>query len=167
MQQQLRSLAAGPSSAAAAGQAPGAWRLYFPDVAYTPGDRRALLLQELAAALAGEAGWRLLTAQLQPAGRPGGEAVLTLDYGQLSRLCDSADLAAALAVHPAEGLACLQAAAHEVRCSGWLRQRRHGRVVLHAGMRSSVKHVAQRVLLSSGEAMHPCGTAQHSVAACM
>eukprot|EP00882_Tetradesmus_deserticola_P030670 GHRQ01034552.1.p1 GENE.GHRQ01034552.1~~GHRQ01034552.1.p1 ORF type:complete len:155 (-),score=52.30 GHRQ01034552.1:3-467(-) len=92
--------------------APAAWALYFGDCAYVAQDRRALLVQELLVALKTDAGYELLAAGLQPVQQ---EYVLELDYQRLTQLCDSADLAAALEMQPLEGIACLQAAAHEVR----------------------------------------------------
>ncbi|WIA40343.1 hypothetical protein OEZ86_013710 [Tetradesmus obliquus] len=90
--------------------APAAWALYFSDCAYVSQDRRALLIQELLDVLKSDAGYDLLRAGLQPVQQ---EYVLELDYQRLTQLCDSADLAAALEMQPLEGIACLQAAAHE------------------------------------------------------
>jgi hypothetical protein len=95
--------------------APAAWGLYFGDCAYVSQDRRALLIQELLDALKTDAGYELLVAGLQPVQQ---EYVLELDYQRLTQLCDSADLAAALEMQPLEGIACLQAAAHEVSTKG-------------------------------------------------
>ena len=39
----------------------------------------------------------------------------SVDYDDLAAACGSADLVASLEVQPVEGLACLAAAAHEVR----------------------------------------------------
>jgi hypothetical protein len=96
--------------------APAAWALYFRDCAYVAQDRRALLVQELIDALQTDAGYELLRTGLQPVQQ---EYVLELDYQRLTQLCDSADLAAALEMQPLEGIACLQAAAHEVRRDGF------------------------------------------------
>lgn len=100
-----------PTSAAAPA-APAAWSLYFPDTAYIAQDRRAMLITELLGALQSDGGWMMLKA-LQSVQQ---EYVLPLDYQQLCQLCDSPDLAAALEMQPLEGMACLQAAVHEVRC---------------------------------------------------
>lgn len=93
---------------------PAAWGVYFPDSSYTPQDRRAQLVQELLDAFSTEAGWRLLNGSLQPMPQLSA-CVVVLDYHLLLQICDSANLAAALEMQPAEGLLCLQAAVHEVR----------------------------------------------------
>jgi len=100
-------------SAAAGAAAPSAWHVYFKDSAYTQQDRRALLIQELLAAFGTEQGWRLISnvQQCQDG------YVLPLDYLQLSEICDSPDLAAALEMQPLEGIACLNASVHEVSSS--------------------------------------------------
>lgn len=99
------------STDTAAPAAPAAWSLYFPESAYVAQDRRALLITELLSALQSEQGWNIVQ-RLQSVQQ---EYVLQLDYQQLCQLCDSPDLAAALEMQPLEGLACLQAAVHEVR----------------------------------------------------
>eukprot|EP00775_Hariotina_reticulata_P012205 gene12205-12342_t len=98
------------SAQAAAGAAvPAAWHVYFKDSAYSQQDRRALLIQELLAAFGTEQGWRLISnvQQCQHG------YVLPLDCEQLSEICDSPDLAAALEMQPLEGIACLNASVHE------------------------------------------------------
>lgn len=98
-------------SGATSSTAPGAWQLYFGDCAYVAQDRRALLIQELLGILNTQSGWDLVKG-LQPVQQ---QYVLELDYQHLLQICDSQDLAAALEMQPLEGLACLQAAVHEVR----------------------------------------------------
>jgi hypothetical protein len=87
--------------------------VYFPDDAYTPQDRRAQLIRELLGALGAEAGWQLLSSGMRAAQHLTA-CVIALDYEQLLQLCDSPNLAAALEMQPSEGLACLEAAVHEV-----------------------------------------------------
>lgn len=102
------------SAQAAAGAAvPAAWHVYFKDSAFSQQDRRALLIQELLAAFGTEQGWRLISnvQQCQHG------YVLPLDYEQLSVICNSPDLAAALEMQPLEGIACLNASVHEVSSS--------------------------------------------------
>lgn len=93
---------------------PSAWGVYFPSSTYNASDRRAQLIQEILAALSTEAGWQLLSNGLK-AMQHLTSCVVALDYEQLLQLRDSPNLSAALEMQPAEGLACLQAAVHEVR----------------------------------------------------
>lgn len=98
-------------SHAAVRPVPASWQLYFPDATYVAEDRRALLITELLDALKTQEGWSIISGLQQTQH----EYVLQLDYQQLLQLCDSPDLAAALEMQPLEGLACLEAAVHEVR----------------------------------------------------
>lgn len=94
---------------------PKAWGRYFPQLAYQAGLRQAELVQELMSALSTDAGWQVLSAGLQALPQFG-SCVVLLDVQQLSALLqDDASLSAALSLAPAEGLACLQVAVHEVR----------------------------------------------------
>ena len=92
---------------------PKSWGLYFgPD--YDPEDRRAHLTAELAAFLASGPGWALLRggAAVAPGRR---HVAFAVDYIALAAGSGSPDLVASLEVQPTEGLACIAAAAHEVR----------------------------------------------------
>lgn len=95
---------------------PVSWARHFPASEYSPDDRRALLIADMAATFRSPAGWALLAA--------GAATVLdayavALDYQALLGVAGgTADLMAALDMLPEEGLACLAAAAFEVTPDG-------------------------------------------------
>jgi hypothetical protein len=103
---------------------PNAWPLYF-DEEYDAEDRRRMLVAELVAFFASQQGARFFSLNNRcvrsvggGAGQSGANVAFSLDYDDLSAACGSADLVASLEVQPVEGLACLAAAAHEVREEG-------------------------------------------------
>ncbi len=96
---------------------PRAWSLYFPEEEHSTEDRRAVLLRDLIPRLASLASW--LADRLQPQ-QTTGRHRLTIGFEELHKVCDSAELAAALQLQPVEALACLGAAAHEASNSDQL-----------------------------------------------
>ena len=94
---------------------PNAWPLYF-DEEYDAEDRRRMLVAELVTFFATPQGARFFALSNQCVRAVGvGDVALSVDYDDLAAACGSADLVASLEVQPVEGLACLAAAAHEVR----------------------------------------------------
>ena len=104
--------------------APEGWAAHVaPEGEWDPGDRRAVLLEELAGWLSGGPGWEALSEAARRAGggggaspsapRPGKHAVW-FDFEALRGTCPSADLFAALEMQPEEGLACLAGACFQV-----------------------------------------------------
>lgn len=90
------------------------WELYFSANEYQPSDRRALLIRDMAAFFGTEVGWQLLTRSF--CNDYDNRYHCSLDYEQLLAATRSADLTVALEMAPAEGLACLSAAATECFC---------------------------------------------------
>ena len=65
---------------------PAAWTLYFgEDTEYTHDDRRAMLVNEIAAFFDTQQGWDMLCSTRQS--HPGGQYVLELDFDLLSSRC--------------------------------------------------------------------------------
>ena len=99
---------------------PNAWPLYF-DEDYDAEDRRRMLVAELVDFFASPQGARFFVlhrcvrAVGGGAANCGADVAFSVDYDDLAAACGSADLVASLEVQPLEGLACLAAAAHEVR----------------------------------------------------
>lgn len=91
---------------------PRSWSLYFPGDEHAADDRRAVLLQDLLPQLALHAHW--LANRLHP-GQTTGRHCLLISFDELQTKCKSSELLTALDLQPAEALACLGAAAHEVR----------------------------------------------------
>jgi hypothetical protein len=113
-------------------QMPAAWPIYLPSVDYDPADRRAILVAELLGALTTHDGWQLarrLRSYLSQ------QYVLPLDYQALLQLAaGSPDLEAAMEAEPAEALACVGVAVHEVAL-GSARSVLGLACMLHAGAR--------------------------------
>ena len=103
-----------------AAELPSAWPLYF-DEDYDAEDRRCMLVAELVEFFATPQGARffVLNRCVRAVGggvaNCGADVAFSVDYDDLAAACGSADLVASLEVQPVEGLACLAAAAHEVR----------------------------------------------------
>ena len=99
---------------------PSAWPLYF-DEDYDAEDRRRMLVTELVEFFASPQGARFFVfgrcvrAVGGGAANSGADVAFAVEYDDLAAACGSADLVASLEVQPVEGLACLAAAAHEVR----------------------------------------------------
>lgn len=102
-------------TAADEGVPPG-WALYFSQEAYSPSDRRVLLIKELGAFFKSEAGWEHLC-RLEPYG--GDEIAAEVDYERLKAASGLGDLSAAMEWQPEEGLACVGAAAYQVSVCVW------------------------------------------------
>ena len=90
---------------------PRSWSLYFPEEDYTAEDRRSVLFHELLPRLAERAEW--LANRLRP-GNTTGRHRLSLSVGELESACRSSELSMAIDLQPAEALACVGAAAHQV-----------------------------------------------------
>lgn len=99
---------------------PNAWPLYFHDD-YDADDRRRMLVAELVSFFATPQGARFFAlnrcvrAVGGGSGQAGADVAFSVDYDDFAAACGSADLVASLEVQPVEGLACLAAAAHEVK----------------------------------------------------
>ena len=99
---------------------PTAWPLYF-DEDCDADDRRRMLVAELVAFFATAQGARFFAPGRSVrsvgggCGHSGSDVSFSVDYDDLAAACGSADLVASLEVQPIEGLACLAAAAHEVK----------------------------------------------------
>lgn len=125
-------MSGGESDAAAAALLPNAWPLYF-DEDYDAEDRRRMLVAELVGFFASPQGARFFAPHRSVRAVGGGAAncgadvAFSVDYDDLAAACGSADLVASLEVQPVEGLACLAAAAHEVRREERRRMREVGR----------------------------------------
>ena len=93
-------------------QKPASWDLYFgqQEVQFTATDRRALLTNDLIYAFSSAQGQQLL----QRATAADGRIALDLDLADLQNAANSADLAIALQMQPAEALACIACAAQQV-----------------------------------------------------
>ena len=88
---------------------PAYWSLYF-DEEYTDSDRRALLVRDLASFFESDGGWEHLHKLVVH----GTELSLECDYERLRDGCGLGDLKASIERQPAEGLACIGAAAFQV-----------------------------------------------------
>ena len=93
---------------ALSGQRPAGWEHYWPAKEYTPDDRRAVLIRELAAFLTSPVGWPLLS----PAHTRHSKIILPLDWTHIIAASRIADLSEAMVHAPVEALSCLGAAAH-------------------------------------------------------
>ena len=95
-------------------QKPASWDLYFgqQEVQFTATDRRALLTKDLIQAFSSAQGQQLLQRASEAADN---RIALHLDLADLQNAANSADLVVALQMQPAEALACVACAAHQVR----------------------------------------------------
>lgn len=89
---------------------PLAWNLYFDEKDFDAQDRRAQLIQELAAFFSAVEGWTLLHVAASWFDR----VVIEIPWTELAQLCKSQDLFEALQHAPTEALSCIAAAAFEV-----------------------------------------------------
>lgn len=99
-------------------QRPASWDLYFgqQEVQFTATDRRALLTKDLIHAFSSPQGQQYLQRASETAD---GRIALHLDLADLQDAVNSADLAVALQMQPAEALACIACAAQQVRLEGF------------------------------------------------
>ena len=94
-------------------QKPASWDLYFgqQEVQFTATDRRALLTKDLIYAFSSAQGQQLLQRATEAAD---GRIAMELNLADLQNAANSADLAVALQMQPAEALACIACAAQQV-----------------------------------------------------